>query len=96
MALPASENQYCYISTTTSKSSDPYNYQNIPYRMETTTPVIYQGSNTDPLCYMPIAIWSNIPVFSNTVYYNTNGSTVTYPDTYILVQSMNMQYGPAM
>lgn len=52
----AKDIKYCYISTTTSQSSSSSNYQNIPYRMPTTEPVIYQGSDIDPLYYMPIAI----------------------------------------
>ena len=82
--------KYCYISTTTSQSGNPYNYQNISFRMETTTPVVYPS-----IYYMPIAIWSTLPVFSNTVYYN-DGSIVTYPiDGYILLK-MNQTFGPAM
>ena len=52
----ATDTKYCYISTTTSQSGSSSNYQNIPYRMPTTTPVIYQGDDADPLYYMPIAI----------------------------------------
>ena len=62
------DSKYCYISTTTSQSSSSSNYQNIPYRMPADTPIIYSGSSSDPLYYMPIAIWRTIRVFSNTVY----------------------------
>ena len=75
----ATDAKYCYISTTTSQSSSASNYQNIPYRMETTTPVVYQGSSIAPLNYMPIAIWSTLPVFKTSVYYNNGTSTITYP-----------------
>ena len=92
----ATDTKYCYISTTTSQSGSSSNYQNIPYRMPTTTPVIYQGSDVDPLYYMPIAIWSNVPVFKNTVYYNNGTNTVTYPTSYGGLLSMNQDSGPAM
>ena len=92
----ATDTKYCYISTTTSQSSSSSNYQNIPYRMPTTTPVIYQGSDADPLYYMPIAIWSNIPVFKNTVYYNNGTNTVTYPLDRPGILAMNQDSGPAM
>ena len=87
----ATDAKYCYISTTTSQSSDSYNYQNIPYRMPTTTPVIYPS-----IYYMPIAIWSTLPVFSNTVYYNNGTSTVTYPTSGSSLLSMNQSTGPAL
>lgn len=90
------DTKYCYISTTTSQSSSTANYQNIPYRMPTTTPVIYQGSNAGPLYYMPIAIWSNDPVFTNTVYYNNGTNTVTYPLKSATLLTMNQTSGPAM
>lgn len=92
----ATDTKYCYISTTTSQSSSPSNYQNIPYRMPTTTPVIYQGSDVDPLYYMPIAIWSNVPVFTNTVYYNNGTNTVTYPLDASGILDMNLNSGPVM
>lgn len=92
----ATDTKYCYISTTTSQSSSVYNYQNIPYRMPTTTPVIYQGSDTDALNYMPIAIWSNDPVFTNIVYYNNGTNAVNYPTSYSDLLSMNQDSGPAM
>ena len=88
--------KYCYISTTTSQSSSSSNYQNIPYRMPTTTPVIYQGSSTNPLNYMPIAIWSTLPVFNTSVYYNNGTSTVTYPTDGRSLLNMNQTSGPAM
>ena len=90
------DTKYCYISTITSQSSSPSNYQNIPYRMPTTTPVIYQGSDADPLYYMPIAIWSNVPVFTNTVYYNNGTNTVTYPLDTSGILDMNWNSGPVM
>ena len=90
------DTKYCYISTITSQSSSPSNYQNIPYRMPTTTPVIYQGSDVDPLYYMPIAIWSNVPVFTNTVYYNNGTNTVTYPLDTSGILDMNWNSGPVM
>ena len=92
----ATDTKYCYISTTTSQSSSSSNYQNIPYRMPTTTPVIYQGSDVDPLYYMPIAIWSNLPVFNTSVYYNNGTNTVTYPTSHGGLLSMNQDSGPAM
>ena len=92
----ATDTKYCYISTTTSQSSSSSNYQNIPYRMPTTTPVIYQGSEADPLYYMPIAIWSNLPVFNTSVYYNNGTNTVTYPTSHGGLLSMNQDSGPAM
>ena len=92
----ATDTKYCYISTTTSQSSSSSNYQNIPYRMPTTTPVIYQGRDADPLYYMPIAIWSNLPVFNTSVYYNNGTNTVTYPTSYDSLLSMNQDSGPAM
>ena len=92
----ATDTKYCYISTTTSQSSSPSNYQNIPYRMPTTTPVIYQGSDVDPLYYMPIAIWSNLPVFNTSVYYNNGTNIVNYPTSYDGLLSMNQDSGPAM
>ena len=90
------DTKYCYISTITSQSSSPSNYQNIPYRMPTTTPVIYQGSDVDPIYYMPIAIWSNVPVFTNTVYYNNGTNTVTYPLDTSGILDMNWNSGPVM
>ena len=92
----ATDTKYCYISTTTSQSSSQSNYQNIPYRMPTTTPVIYQGSDADPLYYMPIAIWSNDLVFTNTVYYNNGTNPVTYPLDSAGLSAMNQTSGPAM
>ena len=92
----ATDTKYCYISTTTSQSSSSSNYQNIPYRMPTTTPVIYQGSDVDPLYYMPIAIWSNLPVFNTSVYYNNGTSIVNYPTGSGGLLSMNQDSGPAM
>ena len=92
----ATDTKYCYISTTTSQSSSSSNYQNIPYRMPTTTPVIYQGSDADPLYYMPIAIWSNLPVFNTSVYFNNGTNVVTYPTSYGGLLSMNQDSGPAM
>ena len=92
----ATDTKYCYISTTTSQSSSSSNYQNIPYRMPTTTPVIYQGSDADPLYYMPIAIWSNDLVFTNTVYYNNGTNPVTYPLDSAGLSTMNQTSGPAM
>lgn len=93
----ATDTKYCYISTTTSQSGSVYNYQNIPYRMPTTMPVIYQGSDADPLYYMPIAIWSNVPIFKNTVYYNNGEDTdVTYPLNSVGLSTMNQTSGPAM
>ena len=92
----ATDTKYCYISTTTSQSSSKFNYQNIPYRMPTTTPVIYQGSDADPLYYMPIAIWSNLPVFNTSVYYNNGTNPVTYPTSHGGLLSMNQDSGPAM
>ena len=92
----AADAKYCYISTTTSQSSSSSNYQNIPYRMETTTPVIYQGSSTASLYYMPIAIWSTLPVFKTSVYYNNGTSTITYPTSDSSLLSMNQNTGPAM
>ena len=92
----ATDTKYCYISTTTSQSSSSSNYQNIPYRMPTTTPVIYQGSDVDPLYYMPIAIWSNDLAFKNTVYYNNGTSTVTYPLDTSSILDMNWNSGPVM
>ena len=92
----ATDTKYCYISTTTSQSSSSSNYQNIPYRMPTTTPVIYQGSDADPLYYMPIAIWSNDLVFTNTVYYNNGTNPVTYPLDSAGLSAMNQTSGPAM
>ena len=92
----ATDAKYCYISTTTSQSSSSSNYQNIPYRMETTTPVVYQGSSIAPLNYMPIAIWSTLPVFKASVYYNNGTSTVTYPTSDSSLLSMNQNTGPAM
>ena len=92
----ATDAKYCYISTTTSQSSSASNYQNIPYRMETTTPVIYQGSSIASLNYMPIAIWSNMPVFKTSVYYNNGTSTVTYPTSDSGLLSMNQNSGPVM
>ena len=92
----ATDTKYCYISTTTSQSSSSSNYQNIPYRMSTTTPVIYQGSDADPLYYMPIAIWSNLPVFNTSVYYNNGTSIVNYPTDSGGLLSMNQDSGPAM
>lgn len=92
----ATDTKYCYISTTTSQSSSKSNYQNIPYRMPTTTPVIYQGRDADPLYYMPIAIWSNLPVFNTSVYYNNGTNTVTYPTSYDGILTMNQDSGPAM
>ena len=96
METVETDTKYCYISTTTSQSSSPSNYQNIPYRMPTTTPVIYQGSDVDPLYYMPIAIWSNVPVFTNTVYYNNGTNTVTYPLDTSGILDMNWNSGPVM
>ena len=92
----ATDTKYCYISTTTSQSSSSSNYQNIPYRMPTTTPVIYQGDDADPLYYMPIAIWSNLPVFNTSVYYNNGTSIVNYPTSYDGILTMNQDSGPAM
>ena len=92
----ATDAKYCYISTTTSQSSSSSNYQNIPYRMETTTPVVYQGSSIAPLNYMPIAIWSTLPVFKTSVYYNNGTSTITYPTSDSSLLSMNQNTGPAM
>ena len=92
----ATDAKYCYISTTTSQSSSSSNYQNIPYRMETTTPVVYQGSSIAPLNYMPIAIWSTLPVFKTSVYYNNGTSTVTYPTSDSSLLNMNQNTGPAM
>lgn len=92
----AKDIKYCYISATTSQSSSSSNYQNIPYRMPTTEPVIYQGSDIDPLYYMPIAIWSNDLVFKNTVYYNNGTNTVTYPLDRAGILAMNQESGPAM
>ena len=92
----ATDTKYCYISTTTSQSSSSSNYQNIPYRMPTTTPVIYQGRDADPLYYMPIAIWSNDLVFTNTVYYNNGTNPVTYPLDSAGLSAMNQTSGPAM
>ena len=94
--MTMTDTKYCYISTITSQSSSPSNYQNIPYRMPTTTPVIYQGSDVDPLYYMPIAIWSNVPVFTNTVYYNNGTNTVTYPLDTSGILDMNWNSGPVM
>lgn len=96
METVETDTKYCYISTITSQSSSPSNYQNIPYRMPTTTPVIYQGSDADPLYYMPIAIWSNVPVFTNTVYYNNGTNTVTYPLDTSGILDMNWNSGPVM
>lgn len=90
-ATSGTDPKYCYISTTTSQSSSSTNYQNIPYRMETTTPVVYPS-----IYYMPIAIWSTLPVFSNTVYYNNGTSTVTYPTSGMDLLRMNQNSGPAM
>ena len=87
----ATDAKYCYISTTTSQSSDSYNYQNIPYRMPTTTPVIYPS-----IYYMPIAIWSNLPVFSNKVYYDNGTNTITYQTSGSSLLSMNRSTGPAL
>ena len=87
----ATDAKYCYISTITSQSSDWYNYQNIPYRMPTTTPVVYPS-----IYYMPIAIWSTLPVFSNTVYYNDGTSGATYPTSGDRLLSMNQRTGPAL
>ena len=92
----ATDTKYCYISTTTSQSGSSSNYQNIPYRMPTTTPVIYQGDDADPLYYMPIAIWSNLPVFNTSVYYNNGTSIVNYPTSYDGILTMNQDSGPAM
>ena len=92
----ATDTKYCYISTTTSQSSSSSNYQNIPYRMPTTTPVIYQGKDANPLYYMPIAIWSNDLVFTNTVYYNNGTNPVTYPLDSAGLSAMNQTSGPAM
>ena len=92
----ATDTKYCYISATTSQSSSSSNYQNIPYRMPTTTPVIYQGDDADPLYYMPIAIWSNLPVFNTSVYYNNGTSIVNYPTSYDGILTMNQDSGPAM
>lgn len=92
----AADAKYCYISTTTSQSNSSSNYQNIPFRMETTTPVIYQGSSISPLYYMPIAIWSNMPVFKTSVYYNNGTSTVTYKTDGSSLLSMNQNSGPVM
>ena len=92
----STDTKYCYISTITSQSSSSSNYQNIPYRMPTTTPVIYQGSDVDPLYYMPIAIWSNDLVFKNTVYYNNGTNTVTYPLDTFSILDMNGNSGPVM
>lgn len=87
----AADAKYCYISTTTSQSSSSSNYQNIPYRMETTTPVIYPS-----IYYMPIAIWSNMPVFKTSVYYNNGTSTVTYKTDGRSLLSMNQNSGPVI
>ena len=92
----STDTKYCYISTITSQSSSSSNYQNIPYRMPTTTPVIYQGSDVDPLYYMPIAIWSNDLVFTNTVYYNNGTNPVTYPLDTFSILDMNGNSGPVM
>lgn len=94
--LVLTDTKYCYISTITSQSSSSSNYQNIPYRMPTTTPVIYQGSDVDPLYYMPIAIWSNDLVFTNTVYYNNGENIVAYPLDSAGLSTMNQTSGPAM
>lgn len=94
--ITGTDSKYCYISTTTSQSSSSSNYQNIPYRMPAGTPVIYQGSSSDPLYYMPIAIWSTIRVFSNTVYYNNGTNTVTYPGNHSDMITMNQSSGAAM
>ena len=96
MATSGTDAKYCYISTTTSQSSSSSNYQNIPYRMPTTTPVIYQGSSTNPLNYMPIAIWSTLPVFKTSVYYNNGTSTVTYPTDGSSLLNMNQTSGPVL
>lgn len=85
------DTKYCYISTTTSQSSSSTNYQNIPYRMETTTPVVYPD-----IYYMPIAIWSNMPVFKTSVYYNNGTNTVTYKTDDSSLLSMNQNSGPVM
>ncbi len=94
--ITGTDSKYCYISTTTSQSSSSSNYQNIPYRMPTMSPVIYSGSSSDPLYYMPIAIWSTIRTFSNTVYYNNGTSTVTYPGNRSDMITMNQSSGAAM
>lgn len=96
MATSGTDAKYCYISTTTSQSSSSSNYQNIPYRMETATPVVYQGSSTDPLNYMPIAIWSTLPVFKTSVYYNNGTSTIIYPTNGSSLLSMNQTSGPVL
>ena len=90
-ATSGTDTKYCYISTTTSQSSSSSNYQNIPYRMPTTTPVIYPSTN-----YMPIAIWSTLPVFKTSVYYNNGTSTIIYPTNGSSLLSMNQTSGPVL
>ena len=91
MATSGTDTKYCYISTTTSQSSSSSNYQNIPYRMPTATPVIYPS-----IYYMPIAIWSTLPVFKTSVYYNNGTSTIIYPTNGSSLLSMNQTSGPVL